>query len=557
MACPTFSQIVTQMINFIKGKRPSANTNVGTVLNYVVISTVANQLSAQDGTSQSVYSSIQYTQNLQAFVDNAATILPADLDKIGDNYGMTRNSGTQATGTITFRIRTYTTSSPIINIPSGTTISTLATSQAPAVSFATTAGITFTPSFAPSYFNPVSGFYEQSTTIIAQTIGTVGDTGAASITSLVSSVAGIDAVTNTTAATGGTNIESNVLYAARIQIKLEGNNVGTPNGMISLVETNPNVIQALIVGPNDPEMQRDPYGGSVDVYIRGQILTTVSYTTMYTAIGSQSFLFNHQPAISVGTVIGIVGGVPYTFVGPPTGVGAGTDYSVIINPNTLYAGSTKAVSYITFNNPTFFAITSIVPSNTINVITTSGMLQGNTILQGAFSTTITAPVISPTQITVGSTSGFGTGSATLAGFKPDNNTNITITYTYDSLIEILQALFNDNNNHIVASDILVREAIIALISVTASILVLPGFVPPTVVSNVQTALTIYLNALGLGAVIDLSDLVLVIEGVPGVDQVDLSTLSFSSTKGIVTTTVPPGQRISVGKNAYPQANPPL
>jgi hypothetical protein len=185
------------------------------------------------------------------------------------------------------------------------------------------------------------------------------------------------------------------------------------------------------------------------------------------------------------------------------------------------------------------------------------MLQGNTILQGAFSTTITAPVISPTQITVGSTSGFGTGSATLAGFKPDNNTNITITYTYDSLIEILQALFNDNNNHIVASDILVREAIIALISVTASILVLPGFVPPTVVSNVQTALTIYLNALGLGAVIDLSDLVLVIEGVPGVDQVDLSTLSFSSTKGIVTTTVPPGQRISVGKNAYPQANPPL
>ena len=168
MALPTFSQIVQSMITFLQGTRPDIATQTGSVVNDVVISTVANQLSAQNGTDPSVYASLQYTQNLQAFVDNAATILPADLDKIGDNYGMTRNPGTQAQGIITLRIRNYTTSSAIVTVPAGTTVSTLSTSASPAVSFATTSTVTFTPSLAPSYYNPATGFYEQNVGIIAQ-----------------------------------------------------------------------------------------------------------------------------------------------------------------------------------------------------------------------------------------------------------------------------------------------------------------------------------------------------------------------------------------------------
>jgi len=473
------------MITFIQGKRPSLNTNTGTVTNDVVISTVANQLSAQNGTSPSVYSSINYTQELQAFAVDATLLLPTDLDQIGTNYGLTRLPGTAATGTITFRVRTYTTSSPIITVLAGTTVSTLATSQSPAVSFATTAGVTFTPSLAPSYFNPASGFYEQSTTIACQTIGSVGNVGAQVITSLVSSVSGIDAVTNNTATTGGTDVESNTAFATRIQIKLSGNNVGTPNGIISLVNTNPSVQQAIIVGPNDPEMQRDQFGGSVDVYIKGQILTTVSDISQYLTAGSQIFILNHQPALSVSSVVGVVSSVSgHVFI-------PGTDYNFVENPNTLFAGSTAAASYIEW-----------IPSGT----------------------------------------------------KPDNATNFTITYVYDSLIESLQALFNNNNNHIVASDVLVREAIQALINVNAFVIILPGFVPATVAANVQTNLTVFINALGLGAVIDLSDLVVVIEGTPGVDQVDISTLTLQSVEGITTVTIPPGQRISIGKNAYTVAN---
>lgn len=482
MALPTFSQILSSMLSFLQASRPDINTNSGTVVSDVVCSTVANQLSAENGTSASVYSSIAYTQELQAFATDAADLVPSDLDQIGANYGLTRLPATAAIGFITLRIRSYTTSSPVITVNSGTVVSTLATSQSPAVSFATTATVTFTPSLAPSYYNPVSGFYEQTTTIVCQTTGTVGNVGAATITSLVGPGIGIDAVTNSTATTGGTDAESNTAFAARIQIKLEGNNVGTPNGIISLVNTNPSVIQAIVVGPNDPEMQRNQFGGSVDVYIRGQILTSITDTDLYSTTGSQTFTLINQPVTSIGTVTGVVSSVSgHVFV-------LGTDYTVHINPNSLFAGSVAAGSYIQWLS---------------------------------------------------------------TGTKPDNNTNFTIAYTYDSLIASLQALFNNNSNHIVASDILVKEAIEALINFTAGILIVPGYVPSSVVANVETALTNYINGLGLGAVLILSELVAIMQTVAGVSEVDLSSLILQSTEGIIVTTIPPGQQISVGKNAYP------
>jgi uncharacterized phage protein gp47/JayE len=610
MALPTFSQIVSSMLSFLQASRPDINTNTGTVTNDVVVSTVANQLSAENGTSPSVYSSIEYTQELQAFSENAASLVSADLYAIGANYGLTPLPAVAATSFITFRIRNYTTSSPIITVPSGTVVSTLATSQSPAVTFATTSTFTFLPSLAPSYYNPASGFYENpsgSIGIVCQTTGTVGNVGAATITSLVGPGLGIDAVTNYTATTGGTNAESNTAFAARIQIKLEGNNIGTPNGIISLVETNPNVIQALIVGPNDPEMLRNQFGGSVDVYIRGQVpLTVPAETFTYSTTGSQSYVLLNQPALSVGTVTGVVGGNPYTFV-------PNTDYQFVENPNILFAGSVDAGSYIIFGVKTFFNIitvglpftvttvtdgTHLIVSSTTGmtggdtivqgantttittvtdgthlvvgstsgwvgggtaardtsvsqlvVNTTSGMNPGDTITQGAFSTTVTS-VTNTTTVVVGSISGFSTGSAYFTGFLPDNNTVVTITYTYDSLIATLQALLNNPSNYIVASDVLVREAVEALVNITASIVVVPGFVPATVVANVQTALTDYINALGLGAILVLSEIVAVMQNVAGVDEVDLSTLIIQSTEGIVTTTIPPGQSISVGKNAY-------
>lgn len=547
MALPNFSQIVQNMITFITGVRPSLNTNPGTVANDVVISTVANVLSPQNGdTTTGVYPAILYTQELQAFVDNASTLTDSDLDAIGTNYDITRLPATQATGTETFRIRNYTVSSPIITVPAGTTVSTLATSTSAAVSFSTTTSIVFQPALAPSYFNPASGFYEQTAPITCQTSGVLGNVGGSTITTLVSSVPGIDAVTNTVAASGGTNKESNQAFASRIQIKLSGNNVGTVNGIISLVNTNPNVQEAIVVGPNDVDMQRDEFGGAIDVYIKGQLLLTGSDVRLYTTLGSQNFILTNQPSLSVSIVTGVVQSTSHTFI-------PGTDYVFVENPNSLFAGSASSGSYITFSVSSPITIATVTDVTHLVVSSTVGMAAGGVVSQGVFSTNIVM-VVDSTHLVVTSTTGFTTGVASYQGVKPDNNTNITITYSYDSLIGTLQALFNNENNHIVASDLLVREAAEALINISESVVVVPGYVASSVVANIQTALTTYVNSLGLGASIPLSGIVDVTQDVPGVLQVDLNTVTVSSTVNSVVTTVPPGQALVIGKTAYTVAN---
>jgi uncharacterized phage protein gp47/JayE len=529
----TTAQVIAQMNAYLNAQRPDISTQTGTVTEDVVVDAPAVEFG-------NVYTTLQQTQELQS-LEFASTMTTDQLDQLGSNYGLIRLPGTVSTSTITFRIRNYNFASSIINIAAGTVVSTVSSTTVPAISFTTSSTLVFLPSLAPSYFNPVTGFYEQTVAIASISIGSTNNVGAGTITQLVTSVPGIDAVINNIAATGGTNVESNTAFAQRIIIKLSGNNVGTPNGILSLVEATPGVIQAIVVGPNDPAMIRNQFGGSVDVYVRGQILSTAADTPTYTTTGAQEFILNFQPALSVASVTGIRASAPYTFA--PT-----ADYNFIENPNILFAGSTDAASYITFNLSTAVTITSVSSPN-LNVNTTAGMQIGSVITQGNFSTTVSL-INSSTQIQVASTSGFTSGAATFTGLKPDNNTVLTITYTYDSLISSIQATLNNNSNHIAASDVLAKEAIEAVVSITTGIVIVPGYSAASVVSNVQTALTDYINSLGLGAVIILSEIVAIIQSVPGVDEVDLSTLTISVVEGLTTTTIPPGQQISVGSEAY-------
>ena len=477
MALLTINDVINQMKAYLAATRPDISTQPGNVITDVVINSPAQQFGI-------TYQTLAQTQELQS-LEFASNMTTGQLDSFGANYGMVRLLGTVSTSTITFRIRNYNFGSSIINIPIGTVGSTISSTNVPVVTFITSSSLVFFPSLAPSYFNPVSGFYEQSVTIVSTSVGSTNNVGAGTITQLVTLIPGIDAVINTIAATGGTNVESNTVFAQRIVIKLSGNNIGTLNGILSLTEAVSGVQQAIVVGPNDPDMIRDQFGGSVDVYIRGQIISSIVDTPQYFVLGSQNFVLTHQPALSVSSIMGVLGGVGgHIFI--PT-----VDYNFVENPNILFSGSTEAESYVQW-------------------------------LSG--------------------------GGAQ----HPDNATVFTVSYTYDSLVETAQSIFNNDSNHIVASDILVKEAVEAFIGVTENITILPGYVASTVVNNVQTALTNYINGLGLGAIINLSDIVTVTESAAGVDAVDLNTLSVSSAIGIVTTIIPPGQRVVVGKIAYTQ-----
>jgi uncharacterized phage protein gp47/JayE len=337
MAIRTKSQIIADAISFIASAIPNIATFVGSVVRDLVIESPAEEF-------DQVYTELSHTQKLQSLI-YADEMTTDELDALGANFNLTRSAGRASTGTVTFQISNFSTTSSDVTIATGTVVSTIGGNTTPQVTFVTTQSLFFDSSLAPAYFNPTTGFYEQTATIQAQSIGAITNVGAGTIRTLVSLITGITRITNTTASTGGTDVESNIDFADRIKIKLSGNNVGTPTGIESKARENANVIDAIVVSPNDPEMLRDEFGGEVDVYIIGEVLSHTVDLVLYTISGSQEFILSHQPAIAIDDpngVTGIFGAVPHTFI-------QNTDYQFVEDPTTLLNGSTRLQNKIVFN----------------------------------------------------------------------------------------------------------------------------------------------------------------------------------------------------------------
>src|SRR5258708_7129398 len=103
MAIRDKATIIQDAITFIASKIPNIFTAVGTVVRDLVIESPAEEF-------DKVYTELTTTQQLQS-LNFAASQTTDQLDAFGDNYGMTRLLGRAATGSVTFRIRNYSTSS--------------------------------------------------------------------------------------------------------------------------------------------------------------------------------------------------------------------------------------------------------------------------------------------------------------------------------------------------------------------------------------------------------------------------------------------------------------
>lgn len=464
MATRSVQDIVQDAVDYIHSVSPNITTLVGSVTRDVVIGSPAQEFGK-------VYTELNRISQIQS-LDNPTVMTTAELDSLGANFSTPRNQGTPSQATLTFRVSNLQSTEPNIPIPSGSVATTQQTAITPLVSFVTTQSGTFISSLASTYFNPLTGFYELTLPVQAQTVGANGNVAAGAINVLSTTISRVFSVTNTVAATGGTDQESQTAYAARIKLRLAGNNLGTVNGILGIANQNASVLSVAVVGPNDPEMLRNEFGGSVDLYILGTINTQTTDTNTFSSSGTRSFTMAHQPAIvTTGTVTvsGIANGFAHIFV-------EGIDYQLVSDPTTLLDGSTRLHNGILFLN---------------------------------------------------------------SGTLPDNNSQFTITYTYNQLIETLQNTFDDPSNHIVTSDILVKEAHEALIDVSASIAITPGFNGASTISAAQTALTAFLNVNKLGNSFSQSEVVAVIENTPGVAEVDLTSLVIKKNNVVVTTQVIP------------------
>ncbi len=302
-----------------------------------------------DGAIGDLWSELDNTSKAQSF-DNVADLSNADIDALASNYNRSRNDAVKATSAVFF----YTDSSPTadITVASGVIVST---SDDNPVTFETTESKTMYSATPDIYYQSSLGLWGIELSVRAISAGENGNKSAGLITTLSTSVSGITSVNNVTAATGGSEEESNASLISRVKARFEGEDLSTRGGLRDLMLDQDNVTDALIVGANHSFMTRDEgYGGSIDIYILGSDSTTTSETVTVTSTG---YVLTSQPVISVSSVIGdssYTETTDYTFVADTanfagstlgqdkilftsTGPSVGEDITVTYNYNALMA----------------------------------------------------------------------------------------------------------------------------------------------------------------------------------------------------------------------------
>jgi len=331
-----FDTLVQTLIAEIQSTQPNANVTIGTANRDLLVDVPASVLAE-------LYGEVAIAQEAQSVRDS----IDSHLDRLLANWAIYRRPGTKARGSVWF----YRLTAPIadITIPAGTKISTTTTVEQDAVDFITTGTVTMIAAQAADYYNINEDRYEIQATIEAAFSGIAGNVGPNVITAYTGT-ADISGVANETATSGGSDGETDIEMRARGLSVLAGVNAGTKDGYRVLVLTIPEVQNAIVVDPNDDEMERVRDGGGADVWIETE--ETEEVTESYTYAAGETYReLPNKPVTSISAVTAdgvlLVSGVDYDF-GYDTGVYGRSIYSRdrlnwIIVPAV---GAAIAISYV-------------------------------------------------------------------------------------------------------------------------------------------------------------------------------------------------------------------
>lgn len=288
----TAEEIKNNLVNQILTNFPTAEVTAGSVIRDIMVDPQSVQLA-------NISEEIDNVNNLNTFITNAENISEQDLDEIGANYGVTRNLGDLATGTITFR----TNIKPVENIrignedgTGGITVKTLTTENGNTYEFITTETVYMTSDVS---YNEIHGYYEVSAPIQATSIGSMYNIGIGTITILPSAISGITGCYNYLPTTGGTDIEGNTSYASRIQNAILGASKNIESGIDNLLLNIDGVQEVKTLHPNSTEEPTET--GYAISYIRGIIQQTAVDEFDYVTNKLQYKLKNN-PIVSINSV---------------------------------------------------------------------------------------------------------------------------------------------------------------------------------------------------------------------------------------------------------------
>jgi len=283
----SFQDIVQSLIAQVRITQPNANTTIGTYQRDVLIDAPANEMS-------DLYGQVEVAQKAQS-----VELADSDhLDRLLANFALYRRPATRATGSIYFQRQTP----PGVDVivPAGTRLRTTTTISQDALEFATTETVTMLAASASTYYNADEDRYEVEASIQANYAGSIYNVGPNTITDIVSTIS-FTYVKNKSAVTGGLDEESDDSFRARGLSVLKGINVGTKSGYEVLAEAVPGIEAAIVVDPNDSEMERVKDGGGADVWIRTDSTSERTDIYIYGA-GEDYHLCSYAPVLSVSAV---------------------------------------------------------------------------------------------------------------------------------------------------------------------------------------------------------------------------------------------------------------
>jgi len=271
-----------------------------------------------------VNDNIYHVSRIQSLL-NVTEMSETELDKLAYNWQIVRKDGTKATGTAWFQSSSAPTSD--VEIALNTVVAT--GDDAAPKKFVTTEVKVFKAAYKNSYYNAGEEVYEIGVPVEAIDVGEDGNVAAGNINVLSSSVGGFSSVVNKEATGGGTDRETNVQLSQRLSLALMGIEKASVQGLELWMEEQEGVIDAAVIGAQDPLMLREE-SGAVDIAVIGTDYAEYQQVEVYNGL---EIVFTKQPVKSIISVVGTSGeydeGVEWIFVEDTTSV---------------YAGSIRAIS---------------------------------------------------------------------------------------------------------------------------------------------------------------------------------------------------------------------
>jgi len=304
----TFSEVVATMLERLRLVQPNLDTKPGSVSRDLFVDIQADQIDR-------LYRTLAAISEKQSLASTSG----ADLDMLASNFGITRAAGALASGVVIFATNSISTD---ILIPSGTTVR-----SRNGVSFSVIGNYAMTP-FEKGRFAATANRLRKSLNIAginskyaievpvqATRPGTAGNV--ASLQIIESNVGSGVNVVNLTSLFGGSNVEVDSSFRARILSIFGGSNTGTSSGYRSAALSSPGVLDAIVVEPGDTLMSRDGTetieldggesrilssgtGGKVDVYILGKNIVESSESFIYTDLSGSGGASDERNDVILG-----------------------------------------------------------------------------------------------------------------------------------------------------------------------------------------------------------------------------------------------------------------